>query len=140
MTAAGRSFPPCSFATRRSMCWAVSAIGHPSLRITIAICTTPPEMRGRLFPAWRSTATPGLPEPVDSKHVLLAGRANGQIYDGIWLVDLPDLSTRLVGHAFVPTATAPLVHVRSGEWWLIGGEPDSNKNRTPRVAIIRTES
>jgi N-acetylneuraminic acid mutarotase len=75
-------------------------------------------------------------QPVDDSHILLAGRADGTIHNEIWLVHLPDLSTELLGHAVIQATCAPLVNVAPGKWWLIGGEPDSNKHRTDRVTVI----
>jgi hypothetical protein len=75
-------------------------------------------------------------DPVDNDHLLVAGRADGVIHDEIWLVHLPDLSTQLLGHAVIQATCAPLVKVGPRTWWLIGGEPDSQKHRTDRVTVI----
>ena len=75
-------------------------------------------------------------QPVDDSHLLLAGRADGTIHDEIWLVHLPDLSTELLGHAVIQATCAPLAKVGPRKWWLIGGEPDSQKHRTDRVTVI----
>jgi hypothetical protein len=75
-------------------------------------------------------------QPVDDSHILLAGRADGVIHNDIWLLHLPDLSAELLGHAVIQATCAPLVKVSPGKWWLIGGEPDSNKHRTDRITVI----
>lgn len=75
-------------------------------------------------------------EPVDGSHLILAGRADGSIHDEVWLVRLPDLQCQLLGHAVIHATCAPLVKVGPSTWWLIGGEPDSNKHRTDRVSVI----
>jgi N-acetylneuraminic acid mutarotase len=75
-------------------------------------------------------------ERIDDAHLLLAGRADGVIHKEIWKVHLPDLKVEQVGDAVIAATCAPLVQVRVGEWWLIGGEPDSNKHRTSRVTVI----
>jgi N-acetylneuraminic acid mutarotase len=75
-------------------------------------------------------------DAVDDSHILLAGRADGTIHNEIWLLHLPDLSTELLGHAVIQATCAPLMKVGPRKWWLVGGEPDSNKNRTDRVTVI----
>ena len=46
-----------------------------------------------------------------------------------------------VGHLIIPSATAPLIKVNEKPLlgWL-GGEPDSNKNRTEKVSVIEIKS
>lgn len=75
-------------------------------------------------------------QPIDDNHFLLTGRADGSIYDGIWIVDLENSSMQEIGNLVIPTATAPLVEVADKCFWLIGGEPDANKNRTEKVSVI----
>lgn len=41
-----------------------------------------------------------------------------------------------VGHLVIPSVTAPLIKVVDEYFWLVGGEPDSNKNRTGKVSVI----
>ncbi len=76
-------------------------------------------------------------DAVDDHHLLLAGRGDTNIYDDIWLVDLRDSSVRSMGNLVIPSFGAPLVRVGSDRWWLIAGEPDAHKSRTPRVSVIR---
>ena len=75
-------------------------------------------------------------QPVDDNHLLLTGRADGIIHDCIWVVDLRNSSVKEVGNLVIPSATAPLVKISDECFWLIAGEPDSNKNRTERVSVI----
>ena len=74
---------------------------------------------------------------VDNHRVLLTGRADGQVHRDIWLVTLPDMTIHNMGELIIQSTTAPLIAVSSDEWWLLGGEPDSKKNRTPIVTIIK---
>lgn len=76
-------------------------------------------------------------QPVDSSHLIITGRAYGKIDNGIWIIDLRDMSMHKIGNDVVPAATAPLVNVGDKQWWLIGGEPDSNKNRTEVISVIK---
>jgi N-acetylneuraminic acid mutarotase len=73
----------------------------------------------------------------DNNHILLAGKADGQIHKGVWLIDVNNMKSQKIGEAIIQTTTAPLVEAAEGEWWLIAGEPDTNKNRTNKVTIIR---
>ncbi|GMV97201.1 MAG: hypothetical protein AMXMBFR83_15600 [Phycisphaerae bacterium] len=75
--------------------------------------------------------------PVGRDHALLAGQADGEVHSDLWLLDLTSMTARKIGDAAIQTTTAPLVNVRPGEWWLIGGEPDSKKTRTNRITVIR---
>lgn len=78
--------------------------------------------------------------PVNDKQLLLTGRADDSetgIHRGVWLADLTDMSCRRVAETLVPAATGTLVSMAPGEWWMIGGEPDSNQNRTSVVTVIR---
>lgn len=75
-------------------------------------------------------------QPVDDNHLIITGRADGKIYSGIWIVDLRNMSANEIGSLVIQSATAPLVNIASKQWWLIGGEPDSNKNRTEKVSVI----
>ncbi len=79
-------------------------------------------------------------QPTDNNHLLLTGRADGIVHDGIWIVDLKNSSMNEVGHLVIPSATAPLVKVADKYFWLVGGEPDSNKNRTEKVSVIEIKS
>jgi N-acetylneuraminic acid mutarotase len=91
---------------------------------------------------WKSLGQLSVPgycwsaEPVDDSHILLAGRADGSIHDEIWLITLPSLEAKIVGRAIQLATCAPLVNVGKRTWWLIGGEPDSNKHRTNRISVI----
>jgi hypothetical protein len=74
---------------------------------------------------------------VDERHILITGRADGTIHKQIWIYDVEDLSITEVGELVIQSATAPLIRVSHDTWWLVGGEPDSNKNRTDKVSIIK---
>ena len=69
--------------------------------------------------------------------VLIAGRADGQIHSDIDVLELETFTSRRIGQTVIQTTTAPLIEVAPHEWWLIGGEPDSNKTRADRVSVIR---
>lgn len=75
-------------------------------------------------------------QPIDDNYLLLTGRADGIVHNGIWIIDLENSSMNEVGHLVIPAATAPLVKVTDEYFWLIGGEPDSNKNRTGKVSVV----
>ncbi len=75
-------------------------------------------------------------DAVDEHHILLTGRGDANIYDEVWLVDLRDSSVRGLGSLMTPSFGAPLVRMGETRWWFIGGEPDANKSRTPRVSVI----
>jgi hypothetical protein len=81
--------------------------------------------------AWSAAA-------VDDHHVLLAGRASedANISKSVWLVNVDTMSTTLLGEAVVPTCCAALVQVDVAEWWLVGGEPDAKRSRTPKITAI----
>ena len=75
---------------------------------------------------------------VDERRILLTGRVDRDgIHKGIWLFDLANGDCLPVGEAIVPAATAALVRVSPNEWWVIGGEPDLDRNRAKIVTIIR---
>jgi hypothetical protein len=74
---------------------------------------------------------------VDDHHLLVAGRGDTGIYSDVWLLDTRDSTVRGVGDLVVPSFGSPLVPVSAGCWWFIGGEPDANRSRTPRVSVIR---
>ena len=79
--------------------------------------------------------------PTDiSGNVLVGGRADGQIHDDLWLLDLLSLSARSIGSSVITTTCAPLVRLGPSKYWLIGGEPNSNMSRTPLVTEIELES
>ncbi|MFA5649889.1 MAG: kelch repeat-containing protein [Proteiniphilum sp.] len=75
-------------------------------------------------------------QPVNNKYLLLTGRADGNIYTGIWIINLDNMAVRKIDDLIIQAATAPLVKVFKNEWWLVGGEPDSKKNRTGKISII----
>lgn len=81
---------------------------------------------------------------IDSTHILVAGRADNSkpfaIHKDVWVIDLTDMSIRKTGEMTNPTTTAPLVETKDNEWWLIGGEPDGNLNRSERVSIIEASA
>jgi N-acetylneuraminic acid mutarotase len=79
--------------------------------------------------------------PIDTPgELLVGGRADGQIHDDLWLVDLRNLAVRSAGSSVITTTCAPLVHVAPDKYWLIGGEPNSNMTRTPLVTEIQLKS
>jgi N-acetylneuraminic acid mutarotase len=80
--------------------------------------------------AWSAAA-------MNPTQILIAGRADGEIHADIEILDLETFTGRKIGEAVIQTTTAPLIEVAPQEWWLIGGEPDSNKTRTGRVSVIR---
>ena len=73
---------------------------------------------------------------VGQDRLLVTGRADGVIHDDVWLVNLKEGCVRNVGRTVIQSACAPLVRVDEQTWWLIGGEPDAKKTRTPRVSVI----
>ena len=75
-------------------------------------------------------------QPIDDTNILITGRADGKIHQGIWIINLKTISMDKVGDLIVQSTTAPLVKVTDNQWWLIGGEPDSNKKRTKEISII----
>ena len=75
-------------------------------------------------------------QPVDEKNILITGRADGLVHSDIWIIDLKTMNMEKIGDLIIPSATAPLIKVSDNQWWLLGGEPDSNKNRTGIVSII----
>ncbi len=84
---------------------------------------------------WKGYAWSGA--ALDSDHIILAGKADGQIYKDIYLIDVMEMNTKKIGKTVIQTTTAPLIKVASNEFWLIAGEPDSNKNRTNIVTSIQ---
>jgi N-acetylneuraminic acid mutarotase len=76
-------------------------------------------------------------QPIDEANVLITGKADGQIHSGVWMLDLETSQMETVGDLVIQSTTAPLIHVSRNEWWLVGGEPDSKKNRTREVSIIK---
>jgi len=78
-------------------------------------------------------------QPIDNNNLIITGRADGSIHKGIWIIDLRDMSMKKVGNLESPSTTAPLVNISENQWWLIGGEPDTNKNRTEKVSVINLE-
>jgi len=75
-------------------------------------------------------------QPVGDNHLIITGRADGKIYKDIWIIDLRDLSMEQIGNLISPVTTSPLIKIAKKHWWLIGGEPDANKNRTERISVI----
>jgi dihydrodipicolinate synthase/N-acetylneuraminate lyase len=73
---------------------------------------------------------------IDNNHIMITGRAFGSIDKGIWILALKDMSMTKAGININPVTTAPLVKIAEKQWWLIGGEPDANKNRTGKVSVI----
>lgn len=75
-------------------------------------------------------------QPIDDVNILITGRADGQVHPDIWIIDLKTILMDKVENLIVQSTTAPLIKGTDNQWWLIGGEPDSNKNRTREVSII----
>lgn len=69
--------------------------------------------------------------------LVVGGRADEAIHDDLWIVDLPNLTTRSIGQSVTPTTCAALARVDESTFWLMGGEPDANKTRTNRITEIR---
>lgn len=82
-------------------------------------------------------------QPIDENYLIITGRADDSkpftIHDGIWLIDLTDMSMKKVGKLIAPSTTSPLIKVSEKKWWVVGGEPDSKLNRTERVSVINLE-
>ncbi len=78
-------------------------------------------------------------QPVDDHRLLLTGRADGNVHDGIWTVNTDDSSMEKVGNLCIPSTTAPLIRVNKNLMWMVGGEPDANRNRTGKVSVIHLE-
>jgi len=75
-------------------------------------------------------------QPINDTNVLITGKADGQIHGEIWTLNLNTMKMSMIGNLIIPSATAPMIKVKNNQWWLIGGEPDSNKNRTEVTSII----
>lgn len=75
-------------------------------------------------------------QPIDEFDLLITGRADGQVHSGIWVLNLEAMEMHLIGNLVVSSTTAPLIGLSDRVWWLVGGEPDSNKNRTEIVSVI----
>ena len=81
--------------------------------------------------AWSAAA-------VDERHILLTARAseNANVSNGIWMVNIDDMTKTKIAQTVIPTCCAPLVQVDRATWWLLGGEPAAARVRTPRVTAI----
>lgn len=79
--------------------------------------------------------------PLTDTKLIIAGRvrARGDIRTDIELLDLTDASIQTIGHLQVPTCVAPMIHVGKGQWVVIGGEPDPNRNRNNAVQLLTYE-
>jgi len=75
-------------------------------------------------------------QPIDNTSILITGRADGQVHPDIWIVDLVTMTMDKVGDLIIQSATSPLIKVTDNQWWVVGGEPDSNKNRTKETSMI----
>ena len=73
---------------------------------------------------------------IDENYLLLTGRAYGKVDPGVWALDIAEMSMNKIGNDIIPAATAPLIRLNENQWWLVGGEPDSNKRRTGKVSVI----
>lgn len=82
-------------------------------------------------------------QSIDDGQLLLTGRADESkpfpIHNDIWVVDLHDMSVRKSGQLIEAATTSPLIRVKDKQWWFVGGEPDSNRNRTGVVSVINLE-
>lgn len=79
-------------------------------------------------------------QSANENKLLLTGRADGTVHNGIWMINTENMSMKEIGSLIIQSTTAPLVTVSENEWWLIGGEPDSNKTRTGEVSIIKLKN
>lgn len=82
-------------------------------------------------------------EPIDTGHLLITGRADDSkpfsIHKDVWIIDLKDMSMKKTAELNGPTTTATLIKVKENQWWLIGGEPDGNLNRSAHVDVIEAK-
>ncbi|WP_176221426.1 kelch repeat-containing protein [Massilibacteroides vaginae] len=76
-------------------------------------------------------------QSLDANKILITGRADGMVHKGIWTIDVKSGLANNIGSLIIQSTTAPLIKISEEEWWLIGGEPDSNKTRTGKVSIIK---
>ena len=74
----------------------------------------------------------------DDAHILLAGRIDerNQITDGIWLVDPQAPKPVAIGRLVIQSCCVSPIRVAPNTWWFIGGEPDVQKSRTPRISAV----
>lgn len=75
-------------------------------------------------------------QSIDDNSLIITGKADGNIHKGIWIINLRDISMKHIGDLISPSTTAPLINIEDKQWWLISGEPDSNRNRTEKVSVI----
>lgn len=75
--------------------------------------------------------------PVNGHRILITGRVEGVAHDDLWLVDLQQSWVRTLGRDVLGVSCASLVRVDPDTWWLIGGEPNIAKTRTPKITVIR---
>lgn len=75
-------------------------------------------------------------QSIDFNHIVLTGWADGQVHPDVWIIELHTMKMKNVGNLLIQSTTSPLIKVKDGQWWFIGGEPDSNKNRTKEISII----
>ncbi len=85
------------------------------------------------FPGYAWTAT-----PIDDTRILFAGRVSqlSLVTDELWLLDLNDCSTSLAGRLPYTSCCMPAIQRSERTLLLPGGEPDTNRNRTPRTTTI----
>lgn len=78
-------------------------------------------------------------EPLDANRVLLAGRvrALADIRAEIEVLDLNDGTAQTVGNLVGPTCCAPIVRAAPDRWYVFGGEPNAQRNRTAKVSLIQ---
>ena len=74
---------------------------------------------------------------IDENHIMLTGKADGEVHKEIYLLNIRDMTTRQIGETIIQSTTAPLIKVKPNEYWFIAGEPDSKKNRTNRITSIK---
>lgn len=79
---------------------------------------------------------------VNDHQILLAGQA--ALEDGISgpvrLVDVQTMTWQPIGQLVNPTCAMGAIKVNDTTWWIPGGEPDANRNRTARTTIIERTS
>ena len=75
-------------------------------------------------------------QPVDGKTILITGRADGLVHEDIWIVNLKNMEMKKTGGLISPSTTVPLIKAPDDSWWVVGGDPDPNRNRTGIASII----
>ncbi|MEO6136557.1 MAG: dihydrodipicolinate synthase family protein [Ginsengibacter sp.] len=74
-------------------------------------------------------------QPLSDDELLVVGRAPGDLSD-IGVLDLKKMQYNNIGRLSFPGTVSPLLKISENEYWLVGGEPDANKNRSEKVNVI----